>query len=245
MTSKYFKTQKDALRGSFKSINKGILFVLLYDILFYLGIFLAGFMFVNALESRSNTVDLNQDILGLGLDSAQQMLSSVKGFFFFLIFLTIAFLLFIIINWSIFKGLIWATISKRKIEKDMMINFLKLNLVWMGCWILIFVFIIFSFQDLAAAILIIIGILLFLYFSVILYTFYMRKPKKGLIKKALGFGFTKFHYYLLPLILVGIALTFLNTLMSYLYIPNLLTYSITLVFLAWIRYYLHSLTVSI
>ena len=128
------------------------------------------------------TFNLPTDIISLGSERAQQLVSEVKTFYFLIIFSFILLLLAIIFLASIVKGIIWAKTTRTKISFALISKFLALNLIWMGFWFVL-IFLISWLVDPSFAPIIMVGaIFLGVYFTNTLYTLFMNKQKIGTIK---------------------------------------------------------------
>ena len=170
------------LISSLKKIDLNIILIIILDTLFYL---LSGYFIIfwlQRVQVKMETFNLPTDIISLGSERAQQLVSEVKTFYFLIIFSFILLLLAIIFLASIVKGIIWAKTTRTKISFALISKFLALNLIWMGFWFVL-IFLISWLVDPSFAPIIMVGaIFLGVYFTNTLYTLFMNKQKIGTIK---------------------------------------------------------------
>ena len=227
--------------NSFKRINLKIFLILLFDILFYFVFMQVGNFFIKALEQKASNVDLTQNLLGLSQQSATQLLSSVRGVFFFLILSAIIFIILMTINWSFFKGWIWSITTNKKFNLKFFKKFFLLNIIWLPTWfILIFLFAI-IIKPQTAAIFMLITLIIAFYFTNILYPLFLKNNKISVIKEAFKLGIKKIHHFVVPYLIIIILLLTISRIYSLItlniYINPNIFFGVLLIFVAWLRYY--------
>ncbi|MBI2134532.1 hypothetical protein HYU09_00945 [Candidatus Woesearchaeota archaeon] len=241
MKDNFIKQNYVLFINSFKKINLKFFLILAFDILFYFIFMQIGNFFIKIIEKKAANVDLTQNLLGLNQQAAAGLLGSVRGFFFFLIFSAILFLLLMVINWSIFKGLIWTITANKKFNFNFLKKFFLLNLVWLPFWfLLIFLFAV-IINPATAPILMIITVITAFYFTNILYPLFLRDNKLRKIKEAFKLGIKKIHYFIVPYAVIGVLFYIISKAYSLIAAniglnPNVF-FGILLVFIAWARYY--------
>ncbi|MBL7055696.1 hypothetical protein ISS07_02165 [Candidatus Woesearchaeota archaeon] len=231
---------------SFKDIDKKFPLVILYDFLFYFVLVQAGNLMLLFLQKKASSINLTNDFLALDPAQATSMLSSLKGFLFFVVLAMVLFVLFNTINASLFKGLVWSTSSKKSYNKETFKNFLKINIVWIPSWvILVFLWNVIMTQQ-AATIAGVITLLLALHLTGIINVSILRKSKTPL-KDAFSLGIKKLHFFLIPYLVVSIFFFIFFKLHSLIAASLHLYFNILilLVFLAWTRYFIVRIVDSI
>jgi len=227
--------------NSFKRINLKFFLILAYDIVFYFVFMQIGNFFLKIIEKKSANVDLTQNLLGLNQQAAAGLLGSVRGFFFFLVFSAILFLVLMAINWSVFKGLIWTTAASKKFNFAFFKRFLLLNLIWLPSWfLLIFLFAV-IIEPAAAPIFMAIALIMAFYFTNILYPLFLKESRISKIKDAFKLGIRKFHHFIVPYAIIIILFLIFSNIYGFV-IGNVnlnqnIGIALLLVFVAWTRYY--------
>lgn len=247
MKKNYFNESFDLFLNSFKKINIDFIYVLVYDLLFYLItglVFFIWFILLNNQYSRLLGIDL-ANMFALGITYAERSVAIMKGFFLFVILSAIILTIFIILNLSLFKGLIWSRICREKFTIKFFIKFLLLNAIWIIIWLIAAVIIAVGVKVNIAQYLIILLAIVFVYFTIFLYMFFTKNKKLKAIKDAFKFGITKVHYFVLPYILVILVFILISQLYwLYRFLPYkigmIVTSLILLGFLAWFRLYIYS-----
>ena len=239
--NKFIKQNYILFINSFKKINLKFFLILAFDILFYFIFMQIGNFFLKIIEKKAANVDLTQNLLGLNQQAASGLLTSLRGFSFFLILSAILFLVLVVINWSVFKGLIWTTTTNKKFNFKFFKKFLLLNLIWLPSWfLLIFLFAIITTPTTAPIFMIITTIIAF-YFTNILYPLFLKDNKLSKIKEAFKLGIEKIHHFIVPYAVIGVLFYIISKLHSLIAAdiglnPNVF-FGILLIFITWLRYY--------
>ena len=193
----FFEWNINVLVSSIKKIGLEIILVIILDALFY---FLSGYfiiLWLLRIRAKGASIPLQSpsDLAAIGYDQASQLLSQ---FYYLIIFSAILLLIAIIFIASILKGIIWAKTTKTRISLALISRFLGLNLIWMGFWFVIVFLIWWLMEKTAAPMFMIVAIILSLYFTNTLYTFFMKEQKIKCIIKAIKLSTGKIHLFLLP-----------------------------------------------
>jgi len=247
--SSFIKQNYDIFINSFKKINLKFFLILAFDILFYFILMQTGNFFLKIIEKKAANVDLAQNLLGLDQQAASGLLTSLRGFFFFLIISAILFLVLVAINWSVFKGLIWTATANKKFNFKFFKKFLLLNLIWLPSWfLLIFLFAVIINPETSPIFMMIILGMAF-YFTNILYPLFLKENKLRKIKEAFKLGIKKIHYFIVPYAIIGILLYAISKGYSLIVLsvnlnPNVF-FGILLIFIAWLRYYFVEIVYSL
>ena len=249
MKNNFIKQNYILFINSFKRINLKFFLILAFDILFYFIFMQIGNLFLKMIEKKAANVDLTQNLLGLNQQAAASLLGSVRGFFFFLIFTAILFLVLIAVNWSIFKGLIWTTTANKKFNFSFLKKFFLLNLIWLPFWfLLIFLFAIITKPATAPKFMIILLVIAF-YFTNILYPLFLKDNKISKIKEAFKFGIKKIHHFIVPYAVIG-ALFYVISKAYGLISANIglnpnVFFGLMLIYVVWLRYYFVEIVYSL
>jgi len=235
--------------NSFKRIDLKIFLILLVDVLFYMVFIQIGKYFLNLLQDKATNIDLNSNILGLNQQVATGLLSSVRGFFIFAIFLIILFLLLMIINWSLFKGFIWSITTNKKFNLNFFKRFFILNVLWVSIWFILILLFAFVIITQSAPIFMMVVLVVAFYFTNILYPLFLKSHKINEIKRAFKLGIKKIHYFIIPyaiIVLIGFVISKAFSLFSINLIVNqYISYIVGLILIAWMRYYFVEIVESI
>ena len=233
--------------SSIKKIDLNIILIIILDFLFY---FLSGYLIIlwlQRIQAKMASFNIPTDVLALGAERAQQLVSEVKGFYYLIVFSFIVLLIAIIFLASILKGVIWAKVTGTKITFKLISKFLGLNLLWMGFWFVIVFFISFLANPASAPILMISAIILGIYFTNTLYTIFMKNQSLKLLLGSIKLNITKFHLFLLPHIMIFLLLYViirLSNLLKFKY-STILLGSILIVYAAAVRYYASTLVLEV
>ena len=243
----FIEWNNNILISSFKKINLNIILIVVLDFLFY---FLSGYLIIlwlQRIQAKMASFNIPTDVLALGAERAQQLVSEVKGFYYLIVFSFIVLLIAIIFLASILKGVIWAKVTGTKITFKLISKFLGLNLLWMGFWFVIVFFISFLANPASAPILMISAIILGIYFTNTLYTIFMKNQSLKLLLGSIKLNITKFHLFLLPHIMIFLLLYViirLSNLLKFKY-STILLGSILIVYAAAVRYYASTLVLEV
>ena len=228
---------------SFKNIN--IFLVVLLNALFVLlamgaarlvGLFSEGWM------QKLNNLDLENVALQSEVQ-LKSLVATLRGFYLFVIFAFILFILFFIVNWSFFQGWIWNILLKKKLSFRYFWKFSLLNAIWFLLWAVISSLILFGGKTESFMILFSILILLFLHFSFILCVLFTKDNKIRQIKKAMKMGILKIHHFILPYIVI-LATLFIVSQLSLLNTAYLMAF-VYLIFFSWMQKYLANVILEV
>ncbi len=233
--------------SSIKKIDLNIILIVILDTLFYL---LSGYFVIfwlQRIQAKMASFSLPTDIISLGTEKAQQLVSEVKTFYYLIIFSFILVLIAIIFLASILKGIIWAKTTNTKISFKLISKFLGLNLIWMSFWFLIIFLIVYLVEPRLTPWFTIASIILALYFTNTIYTIFMKEQKFKSILDAIKLNITKIQLFLLPyavIYLLFYIIVKLNNLLKFKY-STILLGLILLIYAAVARYYVSTLIYEI
>jgi len=242
----YLKNTYITFLNSFKKLDKQIIYIVLCDFLFLL-LLMAGLFLWNAKISK-NIAEIPADLLqnpeNLSPEMAEQTLSTIKGHIISIMAYTILLLVFVFLAWTLFKGIIWNIILKKKFTLKYYKKFTLLNLLWFALWLIPVILIIISLKRKPSAIFLLLALIFLIYFTNILYILF---TKKNLIKHALkntfNLGLNKIHFFLLPYALMLITMLIISLIIwPANFLPERVFTSISTIvlvfYLAWARFYL-------
>lgn len=240
----YLKNTLKTYANSFK--NKKIPLVLAINILFVL--IASALIKLTKIISQSqidkiNSIDLS-DIISQTEAQLQATISTLRGFALFAMLTAVLFLLLLIISWTLCQGIIYTALLKKKFSLRHFEKFLILNLIWIIPWLILIFMILFvgKTENFIAPILIL--ALLFLHFSLILYTLFAKNNKLGQIKQALKLGITKIHHFIMPYLIIIITFIILSQL-NLLNINYLIIAFVYLLFFSWLQNYTKEVIISL
>ena len=233
--------------SSIKKIDLNIILILFLDALFYLLSSYTVIFWLGRIQEKMAAFNLPADVISLGQQKANQLVSEVRAFYFLIIFSFVLLLLAIIFLESILKGIIWAKTTKTKINFELISKFLVLNLIWMSFWFLLIFLISWLVNQYAAPKFMIVTIALGLYFTNTLYALFMENKKLKSVLHAIRLNITKIHLFLLPyavIFLIFYVLIKITNLFKFKYSTVLLGL-IILLYAAFFRYYVSALVLKI
>lgn len=245
--SSFLEWNSNLLISSIKKISFNIIPILILDALFYL---LSGYLIIfwlQRVQANITAFNMPADIMSLGPERAQQLVSEVRTFYYLIIFSFILLLIAIIFLASILKGIIWAKTTDTKISFKLISKFLGLNLIWMGFWFVAIFLISFLIAPSSAVFFMIAAIILGLYFTNTLYTIFMEEQKFKSILNSVKLNVAKIHLFLLPYfiaLLLFYAIMRLGNFLKFRY-STILLGLVMLVYAAVLRYYVSELVSKI
>jgi len=245
--SNFIEWNNNIFISSIKKIDLNIILIVILDTLFYL---LSGYFVIfwlQRIQAKMASFSLPTDIISLGPEKAQQLVSEVKTFYYLIILSFVLLLIAVIFLASILKGIIWAKTINTKITFKLISKFLGLNLIWMGFWLVLVILISLLVEPASAPKFIIIAMTLGLYFTNTLYALFMKKPEFKSIFYAIKLNITKIHLFLLPYTIIALTLFIIVRLVSLLKFQysNILLGLILIIYAAIARYYVSALVLDI
>lgn len=232
--------------SSIKKIGLDIILIVILDFLFYFSSGYLAIFWLQRIQAKMAAFSLPANVLSLGYEGAQQLVSEAKAFYYLLIFSFIVLLIAIIFLASLLKGIIWAKTTNTKITLALISKFLGLNLVWAGFWFIMVISISLFALPTSAPILMVIMILLGIYFTNTLYPIFMRKQTIKSIVNAVKLNIQKIHLFLLPYALISLILFIvvrISGLLKFKYSPIVFSL-LLLIYAAVVRYYISALVLE-
>ncbi|MCK4521583.1 MAG: hypothetical protein KAU20_03340 [Nanoarchaeota archaeon] len=246
MKQNYLKKTWDLLKESFKEMDiRKVIFIVLYDLLFFSIIFFSFFIFGRILKNKALQMqDLPlQKITMLPKEELESILGVMQHFLFALIAGLVIVLLIVFISMCLFKGLIWCSTLKKKFNIKFYLKFLVLNLLWFLIWLIPTILLAILMKRELIVFLIIVVIPFLMHFTNLLYISFIKNNRLNAIKDAFRTGSKKIHLFLVPYAIIIILFIVISQLYwIYKFLPSnvsgLITGLIILVFMAWSRVYL-------
>ncbi|MBI2542352.1 hypothetical protein HYV80_06600 [Candidatus Woesearchaeota archaeon] len=241
--SGFVEWNNNVLLSSMKRVNHDLIPIIALDALFYILSGYAVMLWFQRVQAKMASFNVPADIMSLGMEKARQFAGDVKTFYFLVIASFILLLIAIIFLASILKGMIWAKTTGTKISFKLISKFFGLNMAWMGFWLILVFLISYAAEPGIARYLMAAAILLGLYFTNTLYTFFMREQSFKSILKAIKLNVSKIHLFLLPysaILLLLYVIIRLGSMMKFAYSPILLGAAL-LIYSAVIRHYASAL----
>jgi len=235
------------LLDSLRKIDLNIIWMVILDAVFY---FLSGYLFIfwlQRIQEKMAAFNLPQDVISLGYEKTQQLVSEAKSFYYLLIFSFILLLITIIFLASIIKGIIWAKTTKTKITFAFISKFLVLNLMWMPFWFALIILISIFVEPALAPSFMLASIILALYFTNTLYTIFIETKSLKSIFGALKLNFARIHLFLLPytiIFLLFYIIVMAGNLLNFNYSQFIVGIAV-LFYAAAVRYYASTLVLEI
>lgn len=194
------------LEESFSRLgSRDTVFLMLYDLLLYAGVYLMA-----AIWNKALTAILN-NILGSNMESAIDISSQspqiAAGFFQQAVVVVMISLVLLMIAtlalYSISKSLVWSTIFRKRLTARMYVNFCLLNLIWIPAMILVTYFLMIATSESFKGPAVIIAALLAVHLTSCLnYLFFVNGRILFTIRKALSLGFSKIHLFLAHYVII-------------------------------------------
>jgi len=264
----YLKNQWKILLESFKDFDTRTIFIILYDLAFFLIAGLAFFIFIKPFEKlglRLNVLDLNDALTSK--ESATSILSELKSIIFTALFIVILISLIIFVIMAVFKVLIWFTVTKTKFKAKDILKFVGVRIIWLLIGIailivsmpLIITIGVFSNMKLVVPMVFFTVILLLAWLYVtniknLMYIYFTKTKSFNCIKKAFKLGTKKVHLFISPYFVVIIISIIASQLLNLIFLPlsfipetiqGIISLIILLLYAAWSRIYIFHIFKSI
>jgi hypothetical protein len=239
---KYIQEQYDILKKSFKDFNINVIFIVLFDLLFYSLSILTLFLYSKFIQSK--TIEISklpiEELMTLPEEELKFILGDLRNFLFILVIGAIITIAIIFMITCIFKSLIWLKIKNKKLTKEYFKKFILIKILWNIIWLIPIILALLLKQALIAPLLVLIVIAGFHFTNI----FYIKFKDLSSIKETFRTGI-RIHLFLLPY--TFLALLFLLTLQLYwIYrflpdsIEGVISTMIILAYLVFARTYLYN-----
>jgi len=191
----------DSLKKIITNIDTRIFLYVIYDLLFYVvffsGSLVASHLFVRQIDKVKNTI---QSVGVLTITNLESTVPVLKSFILSILAIFVGFVILVTIDWTVFKGLIWASMLKKRYSLNYFTKFLLLNLCWFFAWSFLVVATALIVRNVKVASLIIIFIgFLFVHLSWLVSALFTRKQLVwDAIRESLNVGIKKFYIFIVP-----------------------------------------------
>jgi hypothetical protein len=225
--------------NSFK--NKKLLFVLLLNLAFVaLTAVIIQLLLLTAHPWIENFKAINPEtLIYKGESELAGIVATLKSTALAAAVFAMVFLILTLANWSLFEGLIYTTLLKKKFTFRYLKKFLLLNIIWFIPWLALFFLIIVEGRVETIIISGLLLVALFIHFTLILNVLYTRTGKFQL-RQTLKIGVTKIHHFLLPYVIIIITYIIIQQII----IPYV-TMLLFLLFFSWVQNYTKDIILSI
>ncbi|MBD3248745.1 hypothetical protein GF336_01750 [Candidatus Woesearchaeota archaeon] len=220
--------------------TKEFIFILLYDLLFYLIFIPFSYLFAYIINSKTNAIDMSvleqHTLQTMPLAESEIILSQMQSLVYWIVGLGIILASIAILSWSLSRGLIYTRLLKQRFDKKYFKRFNLLNLLLLII-IIIISMIIFSLASLNpyAVFLYIPVFIIAAYFITLTYIQFTKKTKIfKAIEKGLKAGFTK---NIIPALIILGVFILLNLLASILPYNIIINTALLFIFITWARVY--------
>ncbi len=252
MEKNYYKDQWQIFLNSLK-LKKNILYVILLDLLCICATFVLSLFYslaTSKIAASLQNLDL-ANIAAMGAEGLEQYAALKGAMYLFLIYSAILFIL-ILLAYSLFQGLIWNTVLKKRFTWKYFGKFSLLNLIWVLAWLIISILLLFILKDAVIILVILTYVLLFVmfYLTTILYVMFTKKRKMWQsIKDTFNIG-KRVHLFILPYLLVlGLFIVLNLVLIIFSLLPQQIYMFINLIillaFFAWFRFYISDVIMKV
>ncbi len=177
-----------------------------YDLVFYILLFIIIMVFYKVIGAKYVEMQQLLSIAQQGPSQMQGYASQIKTLLYSAFFIIGLLLLALLGHYSLFKGFIWAKIYDRQFTMKNFWYFCLVNVILVIFVILLmFVFTLAKSQYITTVLLSLVIPLLTIYLAIILHPLAVTSENlKIMFKRSLNVIFTKIHYYIIPLLLLGI-----------------------------------------
>ncbi|MEA2038171.1 MAG: hypothetical protein U9O94_11795 [Nanoarchaeota archaeon] len=235
MTGNYFKQYLDSFR---KFKLELVIFNFLFIMFAYLGFYLMQFIVKGPMARLDEVENIAANIFGV-----EAAIAAFRNFFLVGAIAILVFFLLIILSYSLFEGLIWCRILKKKFTLEYFRRFTLLNLIWFFSFIIIASILLFGSKQSIVGVVLAVLAVVFILFSQILGVVFTQKNKLRAIKKTFSIGF-RVHRFIIPLIFI-LATFLIVSQLNLLNIHFILIMIIYLVFFSWMQNYFADVIVTI
>ena len=250
MAKEYLKSKFDEFINSFKTLDRTLLYIVVYKLVFYIAIVISYNKFASILQEKSGPI---LAIASSSISHSAEVLSSqaatLKGFLFSMLGYLIFFVIILYIIYTLMNLFIWSTITRTKLKKsskNFIMKFFGLNLIWLIGWIVVIFLLLMSLRKETVPYWFAGVAFVYSHLTVLLYIAYFKRKKiSRSLKSAFNTGFAKLHKFIIPYILAVVVFAIVNAVFTP--IGTRLYTGVNTVFLiaflfyaAWLRIYIYS-----
>lgn len=249
--AEYIKGSWKNFISSFRTLDRRILHVVVYDLVFFIICFGLFYLFRKVLVSKLGSIagfNIGAEGFQPGPELAAnaEIAKSMYSVFvaYIIIFLLIGIALYILANL-----LIWAQIAEKrlkKMKKKFAGKFFLMNFIWIAAWIALFFLVMNSIRTEKAMHWILGFGIAYAHLTTVMYISYFKSAKaKKAVSQAFSTGIGKIHYFIVPYAF-AIALFYIVNYIAGLLQPLPDSYQmfaatvLVLFYFAWLRIYIYS-----
>jgi hypothetical protein len=237
--------------GSFRTLDRKILYVAAYNLVFYLALVAAYNKFTALFMKKAEPVlaIAGTDFVKASDTVMQAHAATIQNFYKIIFAYGVLFIIAVFAVYAVTNLLVWAAITEKKLKKlkkKFIAGFVAVNAIWAAALILGFAAIIRSIRPGIMPYWLFAFALLYIHLATLSYIFYFKKAKIGkTFKSAFSGGISKLQYFIVPYALAAIVYTAVNYALLYLakiqVFANITFYFVIFVFfMAWLRIYIYS-----
>jgi hypothetical protein len=248
-TTEYLKETFENFKDSFRNLDKTILYVVVYNMVFYLASYAVYTKMLSKFMEKAQPVfDIaTENVYGASEAVIESQVHIIRSFRFAFWSYGIGFIIAIFLLYALVSLLVWGAITKKKLKPSKFeLNFFLLNLIWIvGAGIIIYLMASsFKLESLALGLLAL--MLIYAHLTTILYIAYFKKKKiRKSIKSAFNTGIAKIHHFIVPYVFALAVFIVLNIIIrpigaaaqAYM---NIIFFIAFLFYFAWLRIYIYS-----
>jgi hypothetical protein len=248
---KYLKNSWKNFIETFRSLDKSILHIVLYDLAFYIVCFILFYKFRDIIVSKG------QEIVGLDLSTAVLksvevagvQVEVVKSFYNTLLFCTVLFAAIAALAYILSNLLIWSTIAGKKLKKlnkRFVGYFFLMNIIWVIAWGVLFFIVATGMRPELVPRWALIFTVIYSHLTALMYIAYFKRAKAGrAVKTAFNTGFAKIHNFIVPYFFAAAVFVAINIILkafdtlppkTFMFISTITA----LFYFAWLRIYVYS-----
>ncbi len=252
----YLKSTFNNFISSFKNIDRTIIFIVAYKLIFYAACVFMFFKFRDILLVKAEPLmGIDPGVIRGGPSpELSAVAETIKSFYIGIVMYALIFVLILLAVYIAANFLIWSRITRKKIKNTKHVfaaRFFLLNVLWVVPWLFLAAIIVRSVRVEVLIEWMLGMVLLYIHLTAVLYISYFKTGKAArAVRKAFDIGFTKIHYFMVPYLFAAIIFTILNIVLApfknYAIVlgglsrTNTFTLIAFLFYAAWLRIYIYS-----
>ena len=202
VSSSYFSSLWALFTATIKSVGWWFCLVVLLDLLFYLGVYGAGYATFMHIQQEYSSLEIPDPTQIIAPEQAQMMLDKAKSFYYSTLGMLTLLALFVILWWTLLKGFIWSTILKQPLSARLFGKLFLFNMVWLGSWLLLFALMGYVFNLVLAPYFMLGLLVFFVMLTNTIYVFFISQPEWISVKKGVLLCLKKFHLLIVPYVML-------------------------------------------
>lgn len=233
----------NALLNSIKYFTPFSLIIILIDFLSHFLILSLSLLLQKLIFDKVVSLDLPDNIIQLSEQQILNFSSTIHLYYYYFIFLVIALILLVTIVWSISRAVLWRLSFGKKVGLKYIMKAIPLGLMWFVLGAIPGILLLATFKPSLNLYVLITYLVVFVYFSDVLFLMYAEKMKVNIFGQVLKTGFGRLKDLGLAFVFVGVIfyliLSGLNLFRIYaVQLVLILAIIVYLFYFAWSRFYL-------